>query len=242
MRTVTAICLLCLCTNALGAVYTHSDDFSTDTTSNYEFTYYPTQGSMGATCQLMYEAINSRVVLYANGGYGWTLMRDKSASPIPTTDNFQFSCDLFVLQVQDNVGALYLGDLYSSVPYNLSPSSRGITFALDTSAQSFYVQQWDGALCPVLSRVAYGSNNVTLKIERYEGLYKFYANNNLFWESTLDFLNGVSLYYGAQNHIGSGPRGYISETAVDNWNFSSVPEPATLFLLTLGGLALRRRK
>ena len=54
-------------------------------------------------------------------------------------------------------------------------------------------------------------------------------------------LEQMDLHYAVGNDTNSGPSaGLTSLSVIDNWNM--IPEPATLCLLGLGGLLLRRRK
>ena len=197
---------------------TQFDDFSTDTTGNYDFVYYISPdppGSVGATIRIDYDAVNKRAILYANGGYGWSLMTSKDATPIPTTWDFEFSVDFEVLN--EYVATLYLGDSSSSGP--------GIAFILDTYADYIYVRQLmpDGTwIWPSPEPgMPYSGNSVTLSVSRHGGLYEFAVNGEPFWSSTLDFLDVV--YYGAQHWITSGPSGWTARVAVDNWEFHAAP-------------------
>ena len=196
------------------------DDFSTDTTANYNFVYYTSpipSGSVGATNQIDYDAVNERAILYTGGGYGWSLMTPKEATPIPTTWDFEFSVDFKVLN--EYVATLYLGDSSSSGP--------GIAFVLDTYADQIYVRQLmpDGSwLWPSPEpAMPYSGNSVALSVSRHDGLYEFAVNGEHFWSSTLDFLDPDMVYYGAQHWITSGPSGLTARTAVDNWNFHAAP-------------------
>ena len=199
----------------IASLYNHGmseyDDFSMDSTGNYNIDYYPLQGSTGGTSQLNYDTENSRVILYANGGYGWSLMTPKDATPIPTTSDFEFSVDCEVLN--EYMCVLYLGDSSSSGP--------AISFILDTYADAIYMRQMmeDGTWSWASSEpgVPYSGNSVTLSVRRQDGLYEFSVNGELFWSSTLDFLDEV--YYGIQHRITSGPSGLTARTAVDNWEF-----------------------
>lgn len=237
-----ALVMLLLPTVSKGETF-QFDDFSTDTTGNYDFVYnlYPDPpGSAGATIQLNYDTANERAILYASGGYGWTLMTPKDAAPIPTTWDFEFSVD--IENLNEYVGALYLGDSSSSGP--------AISFILDTYVHYIYVRQMkeDGRWVAVPSEpvVPYSGNSVSFSVSRHDGLYEFAVNGDYFWSSTLDFLDD-EVYYGVENWITSGPSGWTARTAVDNWEFRAeqpVPEPATMFLLGSGliGFAGVRRK
>jgi hypothetical protein len=86
-----------------------SDDFSTNTTANYNTRAWPYYAnSAGATTSIIYDAPNQRAILQAVGGYAVNVMEGNGESPIPAGSDFTFSADLSILSEYN--GFLYLGD------------------------------------------------------------------------------------------------------------------------------------
>ena len=192
------------------------DDFSTNTTDNYETYYWPYASSQGAEVRVLYDSPNQRAILHGYGGYGWLLMRLKSASAIQPSESFEFSYDVQVLREYN--GVIYLGDLRDI--------SQGtwIMFRLDIYHLARYLSLQvlvDGAQV-LYETYPTSLTACNLRARREDGTYYFYCNDNLIWERPIEAIN-IPLYHGPATAISSGPWGYTAEIAVDNWQYTEIP-------------------
>ena len=211
-----------------------SDDFSTDTTANYNATYWPDQGSSGGTASILYDSTNDWARLVAVGGYGHIVMERNGASPIPAGDNFSFSADLSI--VSEFNGYLYLGD-------NNPILGTGSCVLWDIGTYTQYatdlqVQQHGSIIysSPYVMYTPQARNH--LEIDRVNDQYSFYCNNTLIWQQAIPSLDGMPLYYGVGDMVSSGPSGVTAETDFGNLSFMSTPEPSTIVLLGVGAVSL----
>jgi len=190
------------------------DDFSTDTTDDYEVYFWerPDKGGGGESYSVQYDSINERAFLTAKGGYGKILMKKKEHSLIEPHQNFSFSIGFETLQ-EYNAG-IYLGDL-SNFWHGTHIVLRAECY-LDHSVGFTVTLNGDS----VLSQGFYASNGKqgTLKMQRINGLYRFYFNGVLLKEEYFDEFEGMDLHYGVMNEITSGSSGWTAKSAFDNWN------------------------
>jgi hypothetical protein len=215
--------------------YTYNDDFSVDTTGNYE-TFQLNYGSVVASVQTQYDSANQKAILNTVGGYNYGFMKTKENSLIAAGTNFDFSVNFETLT--EYTTSIYLGDMQS-----LS-SSNFIELRADSYAQQLYVNYHEGAQAgQILFRTPYGSRSGKIEMKRENGNYSFYYNDQSFASTRFDQFNDLSFNYAVVNYTSSGPpAGLTATSTIDNWHFSSTPEPATLLILGLGGLILRKRR
>ena len=210
------------------------DDFSSDTTGNYETYDWQLNHGTVPTVDVVYNASLEEARLTATGGYSQIVMTQKNCYPISPGMDFEFSVDLAILNEFNS--AIYLGDLRSL------DTSDHLLLHYETH------EQHSGAI-HIISKgqvifeepTNHAGSMAHLKIRREDGTYSFFIDDNLEWQMEIPEFDGLSLHYGIWNSITSGPSGVTATTAVDNWSFTVVPEPATLGLLAVGGLTLFRR-
>ena len=222
----------------LGEMVGWQDTFQQDTTNSYDLRWWPFYGSSGTSLVLDYDAANERGVLHANGGYGWSLMSKQGYDTIPVYQDFRFSADLQILAEYN--GALYMGDTNG----NGDNRDTYMTWRLDTYVDSRTVSlQVVSQGNPIVRQeFSWLLGNANLAVERNGSDYSFFLNNELMLTREIPELDGLPLLFGVQHAISSGPSGWTAKTAIDNLEFTPIPEPATLSLLALGGLALIPRR
>jgi len=213
-------CFLFSTSNAVATEISYYDDFSTDTTENYEVYFWerPDKGSGAESYGVQYNATEKRAVLSATGGYGKIFMKTKDDSLISPNQNFSFSVDFETLQ--EFATGIYLGDLS-----NYWEDSTYIHLRIECymgQLIQFKICINGNSLPGKGTLVADGSQG-NLRIERFNGLYSFYFNDELLWEEYFEELEGTALHYGVMNDITSGSAGWTAKSAFDNWNLDLEP-------------------
>jgi len=219
---------------AMATPNAYFDDFSSDTTDDYD-THYWLYGPnpQTPTPDVEYDSTNQRAELTATGGYSRIVMTQKDSTPISAGTDFEFSVDLSIIREYNS--GIYLGDLQDPA------ISTHLAFQFDTYAQhAAEVEILNAGQQVHFESLEHQGNSASLKVKREGGVYSFLLDDDLVWQTTISTFDGLPLHYGVRNIITSGSSGVTATTAVDNWNF--VPEPATLSFLTLGGLAMIRRR
>lgn len=214
--------------------YTYTDDFSVDTTGNYE-TFQLNYGSVVATVQTQYDSVNQKAILNTVGGYNWGFMKTKENSLVAAGTDFDFSVDFETLS--EYTTAIYFGDM------NPLSSTKCIMLLADSYAQNlwFFWYEGDGVQHSSSFIAPYNSWSGNIQMTRENGNYSFYYDDQVFHSGRFDQFDGLSFNYAVGNHASSsGDPGDRAISTIDNWQLT--PEPATLLLLGLGGLVLRKRR
>lgn len=210
----------------------HQDDFSLDTTANYE-TFQLDYGTVVASVSVDHDAVNERANLTTVGGYNFGYMKTKQNSLISAHTDFDFSVDFQT--ISGFTTYLYLGDLQPLT------STCFIDLRANSHAHELQVVQRKDGAEEYLFRGSYSGTSGNIQMRRESGEYFFYFNGNLLFNERFEDFDEMALHYAVGNDTNSGPSADLTSlSAIDNWNM--VPEPATLLLLGLGGLALRRKR
>ena len=210
----------------------HQDDFSLDTMANYE-TFQLNYGSVIATVSVNHDAANEKAVLTTVGGYNWGYMKTKQNSLIQAHADFDFSVDFET--VSGYTTSIYFGDLRPLT------STNYIELRADSWAKELHAILRVNGEELYLFRESYSGTSGNIRMRRTNRECFFYYNDNLFFNDSFEDFEELDLHYAVGNHTGSGPWPDLTvSSAIDNWNM--IPEPATLCLLGLGGLLIRKRK
>jgi hypothetical protein len=197
---------------------TFSDSFTSNTTSNYNATYWPYYGA-SATPNILYDVTNQRAIVQGVGGYGYILMEENIESLIPVGSDFTFSADLTVLREYE--GYLYLGDNRPLPPGG--GVGTGLRFNIGTyMGNNWWLEIYQNGVAVTNVQATYTPQSPNhLQVTRVNGVCSFYCNSVLVWQQTIPALNGINLYWGLGDQISSGPSGITAQTAIDNINVSS---------------------
>jgi len=196
-------------TATFGSGYTHTDDFATNTTANYQSYSFPYDGG-SATATIGYDPASQKATLTGVGGYADLVMKPTAAPAIQPGKDFSFSYEVSVLR--EYIGMIYVGDLqgYSSGTW--------LRFGLDTYAGVVYARVTVSGTARDVCNSSSSATSGTLKISRTGTAYSLYFNGSQIWTGAIQELDGVSLYVGANACVSSGSSGWTAEISVDNWN------------------------
>lgn len=201
------------------SVYEYTDDFSTNTTENYEVSILPYSGSQGNSAAIEYDAASEHMEVRLNGGYGLSVTTVRDNATVAANQDFFFSVELSV--ENEFLTGVYFGDL---MDLGTGSSSTYLLASLDTYGDVTYVRGYvNGVLTEQSSSTPQAGPGGTLDMLREGSKISFFFDSVLIFETSNVNFSSRPLKYGAANGISSGPIGYTSLTTFDNWNFQTSP-------------------
>jgi len=196
---------------------TFYDDFSTNTSADYQgYLLYRNRG-IYPTFSTSYDAANERLIIQASGGYSWNYFRNNRYSLIQPNENFEVEI------TTNRISEWNTGLVLSTKPSELDSTSYFVVFGLSyyssPNGMSIAVVKHNGETRIYSEEITPEGQNHTFRIVRENEIYSFYRDSNLLWQGNIDEIVDENLYVGALTKITSGSSGIVAKSWVDNFKF-----------------------
>ena len=186
---------------------TYSDDFSIDTSADYESDYFVTGGSGVPIRTITVTGGRMEDQDYGNGAYNDAIFRRKVDYEIPASTDFDFTINVNRRSFDSyNLGITFWNDANRTKFLDVFFGDYGNSSIVVTQLETKY----NGAPTDPTSPI-------TIRVRRVGSTYTCWIAGTQIYDGAISELSGENLRYGVKCDVTSGPT-VTANASYDNWN------------------------